>query len=439
MPLTALGILAFLVLLTLVGVYLTLTGLFPKRRGDTPYCRNCAYNLTGLDLGAPDTRCPECGGKLHDRAVVFGERVVRSGRLVLGNIILLISLAALALPAIDALRNVRWYELKPTAWVLRDAKSEKAIVAIKAFNELSRRLRDDELAAEHKRELAAICLGHQADPQVHVMIGPRAIDLLGEMYERQALSPDQTEGFLDNMVTFGVRVRPVVVKGQPFPLATPCVLRTPRQMVNVGMSFQFESSGGALMAPPGGALSMRTGVCSYDNLIRYLTLNEPGRHEIACKATVSLYDRKVIKTTSVSVEVLPEEPEQYIRLVSSPELDRAVARAVGIAGLEAGRWHVSRFLQTTLFIDEALPVNLAFDVLGEFDGRQITFGQCTISKDETPGSWTLHASAFWASPPRMTILLKSSAEAAKRTLDLYEICEGELRFENLEVDYPSWW
>ena len=47
--------------LILGGIVLLVRGLYPRRQGDTPYCRKCHYNLTGTNLDADDARCPECG------------------------------------------------------------------------------------------------------------------------------------------------------------------------------------------------------------------------------------------------------------------------------------------------------------------------------------------------------------------------------------------
>jgi len=47
----------FAIVVGIVGLILLRVGFFPKRRGDTPYCRKCGYNQTG----APSATCPECG------------------------------------------------------------------------------------------------------------------------------------------------------------------------------------------------------------------------------------------------------------------------------------------------------------------------------------------------------------------------------------------
>ena len=71
---------AALVLVLAASALLLWSGLRGKRKGTTPYCRRCDYNLTALDRPI----CPECGADLrHRRAIVVGERHRRYGRLAM--------------------------------------------------------------------------------------------------------------------------------------------------------------------------------------------------------------------------------------------------------------------------------------------------------------------------------------------------------------------
>ncbi len=64
------AILFFLIPLVL-GLWLLVRGLRPKRRGDTPYCAACGYNLTGL----AGELCPECGEDYRQTGgTVYGTR-----------------------------------------------------------------------------------------------------------------------------------------------------------------------------------------------------------------------------------------------------------------------------------------------------------------------------------------------------------------------------
>ncbi|HUU99087.1 MAG TPA: hypothetical protein VM487_25415 [Phycisphaerae bacterium] len=109
-------LLAIFGVITLVGVVLTLKALFPRRTGDTPYCRKCRYNLTGTDLAAADARCPECGSDLTSpKIIVRGERRRRPVWVVSGVICLLLGLTPLGVIAVGALHQVDWYTHKPTS------------------------------------------------------------------------------------------------------------------------------------------------------------------------------------------------------------------------------------------------------------------------------------------------------------------------------------
>ncbi len=71
----------WLALIPLVlGLTLVWFGVRPRRRGTTPHCRRCNYNLTGLD----SDRCPECGTPLTPKTVVIGEGRRRPVRIVAG-------------------------------------------------------------------------------------------------------------------------------------------------------------------------------------------------------------------------------------------------------------------------------------------------------------------------------------------------------------------
>lgn len=67
------------------GLVVCALGLRGRREGDTPHCRKCAYNLTGLT----SERCPECGSFLSPSSVVRGVYRPRWTPLITGAVVLL--------------------------------------------------------------------------------------------------------------------------------------------------------------------------------------------------------------------------------------------------------------------------------------------------------------------------------------------------------------
>ncbi len=108
----------FLLGLVIVGPALAIAALRRPRRGSTPYCRRCGYNLTGTALDAPGTRCSECGALLTRGAVVRGERRMVWGRFALGLAMFLLGTGFLARPTCSFLRDANLYQFAPTGWVL---------------------------------------------------------------------------------------------------------------------------------------------------------------------------------------------------------------------------------------------------------------------------------------------------------------------------------
>src|SRR5262245_1531846 len=105
------------ILLSLGSLVWLLLELFPRRRGNTPHCRRCRYNLTGLNATDPAARCPECGALLtRAAAVVQGERRYHLRRLSLAAFVVV-----LVIPICCALIYARttqdWRRAAPT-WVL---------------------------------------------------------------------------------------------------------------------------------------------------------------------------------------------------------------------------------------------------------------------------------------------------------------------------------
>ena len=119
------------------GLVVCLVGLRGWREGDTPFCKRCAYNLTGL----VSERCPECGAPTDPDGIVYGVRRRRWLLIVGGTVPLVVCLWFLSVITYQHARRINLHRYYPFGWVLTDARNGKA----PAFYELIRREKADEL------------------------------------------------------------------------------------------------------------------------------------------------------------------------------------------------------------------------------------------------------------------------------------------------------
>jgi hypothetical protein len=150
------------------------------------------------------------------------------------------------------------------------------------------------------------------------------------------------------------------------------------------------------------------------------------------------------------IEVLTGEPPDLFKLTHSPELDDAITtrlRLAEFAAEEQTGWggEARRRLQGMLWFDGPLPIGVAFEAFAEIGDQRIQSDRPII---ESPGGVAGSSHGVGVSfdydgdaPETINVTLRGSKPAAMRTVDLYEIWDGELRFEDVEVvppDHISW-
>jgi hypothetical protein len=444
-------VLAFVVvfaLLSIGGAWLTLRGLFPKRQGETAFCRKCSYNLTGLDLKAADARCPECGAALSQiGAITIGARHIRVRRAALGLAILLFGLAPLAAMAVGKIWHVDWYTDKPTRWVLQDAASQSQFQSHRAFRELARRYTAGGLNSGQLASLAEAALSEQGRNERRPFACGTAADLLDRLRRNGHLSDAQTQRFFDQMVTTQLLVRSPIVSGQPSPAAIRLEFRggsgVYRNQVGIcetkidgsvsSISWTYDAHDATFWRPP---------------LEAELSLSAVGEHTVevmvACQVrgpssggefvwqraeSAIFHTRRVLKAL---VEVLNEESPDLLQMRHSPELDAAVANSVQlrpmVVVLTPTPPELALFeLKWEAMPWDTLPIGLAFDVFAKFSDTVVSLGQRCSSAGQVVVSLTYPRKL----PERITIIMRASKAAALASPDLFEIWDGELRFEDI--------
>ena len=439
-------LLSIFAFLTLVGVAVTLKALFPRRSGDTPFCRKCGYNLTGTDLVADDARCPECGLPLSTaKAVLRGERRRRWGVVASGVALLLGSGIPAGVLVGGRLASVNWYAYAPDAWVFGDLESGVAAREARAVAELQRRVRAGGLSRANLLRLADYCLVEQARPKLRAKIGWATCRILEDLYSRGLLEEGRRTQYLEHLVHCWLETRPVVVRDRRFPVHFhySSRLQLP-ELASRGNVVGLHLGDDELEHPSywwdcDGAI-ISSGMLGLNYVAR-----TPGRQELVCdvRLEVSAIDlggeaqvvHTAVKRVAVPIEVLAEEPDDCIKLVRSPELDARVGDYLRPTHVWWGPPEWDPDGAPRLFIEVSggtSPIGIAAELFVEFDARSRRAGSVTHHPSR---SNTLRCSARLSGPPpeHVNIIVRSSKQVAERTIDLYEIWGGELRFDNVEV------
>ena len=430
----------------LLGAALVLKGIWPRRTGHAPHCRRCGYNLTGL-TGAI---CPECGRALNAAGTVQGQRKRRPSRIVSGLLLLLIGALGPASLLIDA----NWYPYLPSFWLIADLSSPARSAA--AWQELMKRENAGGLGGWSRSRLIDACLAAQGTSP----LGPLAIqqvEYLGSCWRNKRLAQAQADKFLRQMVTPELKIRQRVRVGSSAPWEVTGRRCMPK-------AFLYQLSKARILDNSRVAVEEQRHLAqiqqdSYGHTAWTVRCEQAGRHDVTLEATAEIYIdpygpgvtnmtgpqpqgqpciRFPVKLTA-SYEGIPAEAAD-IRLVANPSLQdpiRNLQRPMTLVidegydvrtkrrcrMLKMGSWQSSGFL----------PANVAFKVYARIDRQEYEIGEAT-GEQGGGTSWNCPGTAYnGAAPKTIDVVLRASEQAACATLNVYEIWNGEITYENVPV------
>jgi len=437
-------------LLALLGLFLLWRGLRPRRKGTTPYCSKCGYNLTGTDRDAEGARCPECGTYLAEpNAVLFGERHVRPRRVVAGVACLLLGLGALSAILIANARRYDWYRLMPTGLVIQDLRNRNLNTASRAWQEVQRRDAAAPLSAKYRGLLIEVCLEEQTRAARRGLLSQTMLDRLDAYRRAGHLSDAQTTRFFENAVKLvELKARPTVLPGYKCPFHVISQLRMPQDFFAWRTLLSRRLDGKAVGRF--GDMSGSSGWGDGGELDSSIALVDvpPGKHELTVEVEIALYQGYVPdnsdappiyqrqETLTTTFVLLPEEPPDHIRLTSSPTLDATVAGSVGLRELHLiqSNTEAKPYGEILMGRTPGLPIDLAFEILIESQGQVVGRGSMTASKGNRVYTLSYpHFTPLADLPFEVDVRLVASPDTAMQTVDLFEIWGGELLFENVEV------
>jgi len=441
-------------LLALLGVGLCWWGLFPRRRGETPFCRKCGYNLTGLALDALGAACPECGAPVGVPGhFVIGARKRRPVVAALGGFLLLVSGGAGGVVTSGVLRTVNWYPLKPTFWLLRELKTPTAGQAVAELEarRLAGKLTIDDLAKWIDAAIAAEAAPKRSAAQKAV------IESLGPLLKAQQVTPEQLGRFgqaVCKNITF--TIRPHVLAEERIPYLVRYQVDLPDGLTIRIVQGAVKSRETVLARGGSTSTSSGRGGGSIGSSLRSLPT---GRHPIHAVATVGLlcgqnWDSPASWSQEMTfdgeVEVLPSGSNDTVRLVGTGgDWARLHIRLRQIQ-IEQQAWsdptEPKSDLSLNVEYDRAAPVAYAFDVIARSGASRVNLGTTTIGAARTDSD--LYSSNVQSElpddfdPNGMVIILEPSPAAARQTVDIFDdVWGGTLVFANLGLEQraPGYW
>lgn len=434
------------------GVIIATWGLWPRRRGTTPLCRHCGYDLTG-HAGSANPRCSECGADLSDAlAIVHGHRYRRWGWGIAGVWLAALGLVPLIAVATGAVALYNWYQHAPTAWVIGDAADPNSGRTQEAYRELRRRFNTGALSPADTSRVVDLCIKEMGRTTARVPPLPRARYLIDQLVLADVLTPAQLERVCENLPILECEYRPRVVVGDPVPVRVIGHVRHLYNVLRCRVMFRTARIG---TAPPqrfAGELPTGTG----DARIM-LSAPAPGKQPIEVVVDIEVLDARpgpraaamptlhtARRTLRGAVEVLATQPADLIVARHSPESD-AYYGAVRLGGVRAERQPSGDNatvpgaapdvrLAVRLDLPQGRPQGGAFEIwLRAGDSAWRRLGPFTPLASD---AWGTHWPEYVLPgpvPPVVDILVRSDPDVARQTTYLYEIWDGEILFERVPV------
>lgn len=426
-----------ILIFVVAGIMLLKVGFWPPRRGDTPYCKQCQYNLTGLQ----SQRCPECGSILTSTSIVHGEAKRRLALTIAGVLLISISLLMTCRP----LRHVRWRYVLPASWLMSDLQSGNRYSIYYATQELGLRIKAGTLSTAEEEKLIRILSKRF---KVLTDLEDHYETLFHHCLASRLVKPAHYQKVFKHIAAAELRVRPRVAPGDPVPCQSLCITRvgTPHIWMQVtedeylldGQPVDYKVN----KSLPGFSL----GYC-YPNRVQLLPPAKPGRHTLRLNATLKIYAAPAGDQTNLyyqepvslekEFEIFDIEPADYIKITNDDYLS---SRSQDCIEPDFFIWHNLPHLyfgpesETTFYYSFdvcALGVNCAFGVYARPDGgEEVYLGPLTIKKG------SVYCLNYWQDAPKFTkldMILRSNQARARETIDLYDVWEGELVFEDIFI------
>jgi hypothetical protein len=352
-------------------------------------------------------------------------------------------------------QRTNWYPYAPAWWLVSQVAPPGTNRMDDAWAELMRREARGELSAAARSPLIRVCLAAQTDEQEGPLLD-RQLDYLGQCFGRGLLSQAQSDWFFSRMVKMELKVRPRVRQGDPLAWAIETKTRMPAEFMLVFGGRLRCSSGIVNDASMEGSIEVHVtkgGRSTQSRDVRYRCM-APGRQKVSLAGTGEiraqinafravaaikpgqLYYSEPI-TLRAEFEVVPADT-QDVRKVADESLHAALQKQIRppslrldrSAKLPAGKVRIMMADSGGWNGSPGPPMDLAFEILARTAGQEHRLGWMLVRKSGDP-AYLWDFSHEGPAVQTVDVILRSSAETARKTTDITEIWDGELVYPNV--------
>lgn len=452
------------IVITLVaglGLLATWLGLRGRRINDHPICRKCRFDLIGVypvDDASRDARCPECGRTLNaKRAIRFGARQKRPFVLTIGALLLLAAIAIGGAWGWGRASSFNWNTIKPTWWLVIETDSQSAAIAGAALDELAIRAANSELPRGTHDRLVQRALAIQADPIAiwHTGWG----DLVDIAIGQEWLTEELTLQYAENLPALTVQVRSPVMHGDSTSLSisfapyragsgdyrTYEIIVAPQIARLNGEAVDLDVNYASYMPGPG-----RSGWGLGDAL----PTDAPGENHVELDVQMCLRLRSALTGRGSGIAVGPDplvltendsEPwartlsatfdvlqpgESDVTMTPAPQHAEAIRDSIRITRAVITRGEDGDAASISVMLDQP-PVEVAFEIIAMVGDTEIPIGVCHGRPGAGMGMGG-SSSAVSIDMSNATILFRASEDAARQSLSIRDIWDGDIVFDDIE-------
>ena len=441
-------LIALPILIAGLGAFTFFRGLRGGRIGDEPRCRRCDYELQGI----ASPQCPECGLPLSPTNVVRGRRYRRPGLAVAGVLGLLIGLGAGGTLAWVSFPDIDWNHYKFTSWLIADLSNTAPSIQQNAWTELKRRNAAGSLSPSQIAKLVDLTIQQQKAARPWNFFGEMADVALQETLAGH-LQAGQKQTFLSNIMQFRFVVRPKARSTLPYFIGYQA-----RGPDSVSITFgntidKFAIDGKVIEAEDRGtnrgAFTGQAGGGSGGSL----DLNDfhvaPGPHTLQVTQVVRLRTGaytgsaaddtlpkliELVQPMSAPFTVLPVNTIEPIALVHDASLGLSLQKAIQITGATLNGDRLSCSVDVT-----QCPCEAVFEVFAVINGGETRLGSVSFHTGDNCEYFTSGKLPPGSKPSRnvIDVVLRSSPEKARQTVDFTQIWDGELIFHDVPFTRSS--